>query len=61
MGTEEQKVIEERVWKIRRQMEEAARQAGRKPEEILLLAASKTQSAQRVAFSAGLDIDLFGI
>ncbi len=60
MGTEEQKVIEERVWKIRRQMEEAARQAGRKPEEILLLAASKTQSAQRVAFSAGLDIDLFG-
>jgi len=33
MGTEEQKVIEERVWKIRRQMEEAARQEGRKPEE----------------------------
>ena len=60
MGTEEQKVMEERVQNIRRQMEEAARQAGRKPEEILLLAASKTQSAQTTAFSARLDIDLFG-
>lgn len=60
IGTEEQKRMEERVQTVRRQMEEAARQAGRRMEEIRLLAASKTQSAQTVAFSAGLAIDCFG-
>ena len=52
--------MEERVHLIRQQMEEAARKAGRAPEEITLLAASKTQSAEIVALSAALPIDLFG-
>lgn len=59
MGMEKQE-MEQRVSLIRRQMTEAALQAGRRPEEILLLAASKTQDAQTVALSAGLEIDLFG-
>ena len=54
------KKMEERVHFIRRQMEEAAGQAGRAPEEITLLAASKTQSPETVALSAALPIDLFG-
>ena len=54
------KKMEERVHLIRQQMEEAARKAGRAPEEITLLAASKTQSAEIVALSAALPIDLFG-
>ena len=48
--------MEERVHLIRQQMEEAAGQAGRAPEEITLLAASKTQSAEIVALSAALPI-----
>lgn len=63
MGTEQMQQMqqmEQRVSLIRRQMAEAAAQAGRRPEDILLLAASKTQSAQTVALSAGLDINLFG-
>lgn len=57
---EMRKKMEERVHLIRQQMEEAAGQAGRAPEEITLLAASKTQSAEIVALSAALPIDLFG-
>ena len=57
---EMRKKMEERVHLIRQQMEEAARKAGRAPEEITLLAASKTQSAEIVALSAALPIDLFG-
>ena len=57
MGMEKQE-MEQRVSLIRRQMTEAALQAGRRPEEILLLAASKTQDAQTVALSAGLEIEL---
>ena len=54
------KKMEERVHLIRQQMEQAAGQAGRAPEEITLLAASKTQSPETVALSAALPIDLFG-
>ena len=57
---ERKQAMEERVAAVRQQMEQAARQAGREPKDILLLAASKTQDAQTVALSAGLDIDLFG-
>ena len=57
---EMRKKMEERVHLIRQQMEEAAGQAGRAPEEITLLAASKTQSQEIVALSAALPIDLFG-
>ena len=45
---------------IRARMADAARAAGRKPEEVLLCAASKTRSADTVKLAAGLDIDLFG-
>lgn len=57
---ERKQAMEERVAAVRQQMEQAARQAGWEPKDILLLAASKTQDAQTVALSAGLDIDLFG-
>ncbi len=45
---------------IRARMEAAAHSAGRRPQEILLCAASKTQDADTVRLSAQLDIDLFG-
>lgn len=45
---------------IREKMAKAAQSAGRKPEEILLLAASKTRSIEEVKESARLAIDLFG-
>ena len=55
-----QEVMRENVQLIREKMAQAARSAGRKPEEILLCAASKVQSAETVALARGLDIDLFG-
>ena len=48
------------VEQVRRQMEDALAAAGRKPGEVLLCAASKTQSAETVALAAPLAIDLFG-
>lgn len=41
-------------------MAEAALRSGRKPEDVLLCAASKTQPAALVRQAAQLDIDLFG-
>ncbi|MCQ2420091.1 MAG: YggS family pyridoxal phosphate-dependent enzyme [Clostridia bacterium] len=50
----------ENVAFIRQQMADAARAAGRKPEEILLCAACKTRTPETVSQSAQLPIDLFG-
>lgn len=49
--------IAERVRAIREQMAEAARAAGRRPEEILLCAATKTNPPERIrqAIAAGVD------
>ncbi len=52
--------MRENVQAIREKIAQAARTAGRRPEEILLCAASKMQSAETVALACGLDIDLFG-
>ena len=52
--------MREAVSELRRRMEDAARQAGRSPEEVQLCAACKTHPAATVAASAGLEIDLFG-
>lgn len=45
---------------VRRQMDAALAAAGRRPGEVLLCAASKTQSAETVALAAPFAIDLFG-
>lgn len=50
----------EAVAEIRGRMEQAARLAGRKPEDILLCAVCKTRSDDTVRESAGLPVDLFG-
>lgn len=50
----------ESVAHIRETMAEAARSAGRKPEDILLCSACKTRTVEEVKASALLDIDLFG-
>ena len=49
--------ISENIKRVREQMAEAALRAGRKPEEILLVAASKTKDAEAVreAVAAGVD------
>lgn len=52
--------IAENVKRIRDEMAEAALRSGRKPEDVLLCAASKTQQAALVRQTAQLDIDLFG-
>ena len=50
-------MIAEKVQEIRRRMAQAARAAGRRPEEILLCAATKMNDAERVrqAVAAGVD------
>lgn len=48
------------VAEIREKMAAAAREAGRDPSEILLCAACKTRTAETVAASAALPIDVFG-
>lgn len=50
----------ESVAAIRQTMAQAARAAGRSPEDILLCAACKTRTVEEVAESARLPIDLFG-
>ncbi len=50
----------ENVREIREKMAEAARLAGRRPEEILLCAVCKTRSSETVRQSAALPVDLFG-
>ena len=58
--TEQEKYLEENRAKVRARMEDAARRAGRSPQEILLCAASKTQSVETVRLASRLNIDLFG-
>ena len=48
------------VEEIRARMAAAAREAGRSPDEVQLCAACKTRTAQTVAASAALPIDVFG-
>ncbi len=48
------------VAEVRRKMAEAARAAGRRPEEILLCAVCKDRSSGTVRLSAALQVDLFG-
>lgn len=48
------------VEQIRERMAAAAREAGRDPAEVQLCAACKTRTAQTIAASAGLPIDIFG-
>ncbi len=58
--TEQEKQLQENLAKVRARMEDAARRAGRSPQEILLCAASKTQSVETVRLASRLNIDLFG-
>ena len=58
MATKEQ--MAEAVARIRANMADAARAAGRDPADILLCAACKTRTVEEVRESAALDIDLFG-
>ena len=52
--------LQENLLQVRERMQTAAKSAGRAPGDILLCAASKTQSIETVRLAAGLDIDLFG-
>ena len=61
MLTQEQlTMMAENVARIRENMAAAAREAGRDPADILLCAACKTRTAETVAASAALPIDVFG-
>ena len=52
--------MREAVETIREKMAAAAREAGRDPAEVQLCAACKTRTADTVAASAALAIDVFG-
>lgn len=52
--------MKQNIEEIREKMAHAAQSAGRKPEDILLLAACKTRTIEEVKESARLSIDLFG-
>lgn len=56
----EQETLRTNVASIRARMADAARAAGRRPDEVLLCAASKTRTAETVRLAASLPIDLFG-
>lgn len=56
----EQETLRANVASIRARMADAARAAGRRLDEVLLCAASKTRSAETVRLAAPLPIDLFG-
>lgn len=56
----EQETLRANVESIRARMADAARAAGRRPDEVLLCAASKTRTAETVRLAASLPIDLFG-
>ena len=59
MLTQEQlTMMAENVARIRENMAAAAREAGRDPADILLCAACKTRTAETVAASAALPIDV---
>ena len=50
----------QRIQEIREKMALAAQKAGRRPQEVLLCAASKMQEAETVRTASALNIDLFG-
>ena len=50
----------QRIQEIREKMALAAQKAGRRPQEVLLCAASKMQDAETVRTASALNIDLFG-
>ena len=52
--------MKQNVEEIREKMALAAQAAGRRPEEVLLLAACKTRTVEEVRKSAELPIDIFG-
>lgn len=52
--------MKQNIEDIREKMAHAAQAAGRRPEDVLLLAACKTRSIEEVKESARLEIDLFG-
>ena len=52
--------MKEAVTEIREKMAAAAREAGRDPAAVQLCAACKTRTAQTIAASAALPIDVFG-
>lgn len=52
--------MQQAVAEIRERMAAAARAAGRDPASVQLCAVCKTRTAETIALSAGLDIDLFG-
>lgn len=52
--------MKQNIEEIREKMAHAAQAAGRRPEDVLLLAACKTRSIEEVKESARLAIDLFG-
>ena len=58
MTVEEEKQIVNNVTDARARIAEAARKAGRKPEDIILVAATKMNDAERVraAVRAGIDV-----
>ena len=59
--TEYEKRMAQAVADIRLKMAAAARAAGRRPEQVLLCAACKTQTVETVRQSAGLDLSLIHI
>ena len=60
MDEAQKRAMAEAVAKIRENMAEAARSAGRDPADVLLCAACKTRTVEEVRYSADLPIDLFG-
>ena len=54
------KIMAENIEYIRLRMAEAAKAAGRLPQEIFLCAASKSRTSQTIKESAVLQVDLFG-
>jgi pyridoxal phosphate enzyme (YggS family) len=60
MAENGQERMEAAVAEIRQKIAAAAREAGRRPEEIQLCAACKTRTVETVRESAALPIDLFG-
>ena len=60
MAEKNREQMQEAVAEIREKMAAAAREAGRDPAAVQLCAACKTRTAQTVAASAALPIDVFG-
>ena len=52
--------IENNITAVQRRLQQAARDAGRNPEDILLLAVSKTRSSAQVSLAQSAGIQSFG-